>query len=371
MSRHFKPADRMRLGKPYDPGPHFHPASELHDREEGNAVVVVGNAWSLHDMPLEFLEPFKTLGCNRCLREDFVLKKPPDYYVCVDRDPYAQMRGHLADYRGVPVLSHMLFDPNNMHKKVPYRTQWAPQQPLPDFDWYGFRPVSSSRARLTGSRSVYTRWPDRARTMSSGMIPAFGIDLDMLIAHGANVGYAMFQIAAALGARVIGIAGIDLEWIGRKTHAFGDGDGKKAGAFALNARFTHPFFNAGWRECKRLGVEVYNLSPTGKLTPPIPRISLEEFHRRFARYATGHLLRARQQQQPGLDKHAGSGKQRHPDYRYKSSASHNRKPVAAAGRPGRSGRRIGQAEARRKHAAALRAARRAAGGAEENAGDRG
>lgn len=342
----------------WDPGPNWQPASKLHDSLSGRPVIVMGQAYSLNQVDLEKLKPFITFGCNRCLRPDSHVPYHPDYYVCVDRDPYAQELERIRKFEGVRVLSEMLFDRNNLHKKTRLRTHWAPLQPLPDFPWYGFRAVKSNRPRYQGMH-VYTTWQDWARTMRNGIIPTFGLDLDLVIAGAANVAYSMFQIAAAFGASVIGIVGVDLAWQSNtKTHSFADGDGKKKGAFSLNPRHTLPFFRHGVEACRRVGVEVFNLSPAGVLSPTVPRLSEVEFHKRFAQYARGDLLYPRKFEQSAAMRHARTGQRRRKDNRYKP-ASQNIRPDMVAHRGLDSSRRgRNQAALRKARAADLARARR-------------
>jgi len=330
MTKKYRPRGRP-LNKPFEPGPNMKPAYELHDTLKGRPVIVMGQSFSLNYVKLDKLAPFKTISCNRCLRPDSHVKTHPDYYVCVDRDPYAQEVERVKAFKGIRVLSEMLFDPNNMHKKKSLRTHWAPLQPYPDFEWYGFRPVSTSRPSYQGRR-VHTRWPDYSRTLSNGILPAFNVDLELLIPGAANVAYSMFQIAAAMGASVIGIVGVDLAWeSNKKSHSYGDGNGKASGAFALNPRHTLPFFKAGVQECKRLGIEVYNLSPRGVLSPTVPKISEVEFHKRFAQYAEGGVLYPRELQQSSAVQIARLGRKRHRDNRYKPSAPRDPRRIPAVG----------------------------------------
>lgn len=358
MAVHYRPRGRA-LRKPFEPGPHMTPASELHNSLEGRPVIVMGQAYSLNYVDLEKVRPFITIGCNRCLREDSHVSWHPDYYVCVDRDPYAQEVENIRAFKGKRVLSEMLFDPNNLHKKSRIRTQWAPLQPYPDFDWYGFRPVSSSRPRYQG-RHLYTTWPQPDRTLRNGIIPSFSLDLRLLIPGAANVAYSMFQIAAALGASVIGIVGVDLSWeSGKKSHSFGTGNGKASGAFALNPRHTLPFFRAGALECRRQGIEVFNLSPKGVLSPTIPALPEKEFHSRFAKYARGDMLHPRGVKQSGSLR-SGAARSFGPgNNRYKPTAPKLQARVSADSRPRSSRRGRNQAARRKAEAARLSRARRA------------
>lgn len=334
------------------------PASDLHGTLEGRPVIVMGQSYSLNYMDLEKLAPFKTISCNRCLRPDSHVKTHPDYYVCVDRDPYAQEVERIKDFKGTRVLSEMLFDPNNMHKKKAIRTHWAPLQPYPDFEWFGFRPVSTSRPRYNG-RQVRTSWPDHDRTLRNGILHAFGMDLDLLIAGAANVAFSMFQIAAAMGASVIGICGVDLAWeSGKKSHSFGDGNGKSKGAFALNPRHTLPFFKSGALECRRAGIEVYNLSPRGVLSPTIEALSEVDFHNRFAKYADGDMLYPRKLQQSSSVQSKGAGAKRLRHNRYKPSPPNDGTGLSTPRGSHRTGRREGQAGLRKERAARLARSRR-------------
>lgn len=367
MATHYRPRGKLLRHK-FEPGEMMTPASELHDSLKGRPVVVMGQAYSLNYVDLEKIRPFLTIGCNRCLRPDSHVKWHPDYYVCVDRDPYAQELKRIKAFKGIRVLSEMLFDPNNMHKKSRLRTHWAPLQPYPDFPWYGFRPVSTSRPRHTG-RHVYTGWPAWDRTLGTGIIPSFCVNLDLLVPGAANVAYSMFQIAAALGANPIGIVGVDLSWeSGKKSHSFGSGDGKSLGAFALNPRHSLPFFAAGVRECWRMGVEVYNLSPKGVLSPTIPALKETAFYQRFGQYARGDLLYPGQQQQSASVR---SGRPRSraatPHNRYKPSAEAYKDAVRSAHGRTRTRRGTAQVAKRKAEAARLARSRRKARGRSQGA----
>jgi len=351
--------------KPFDPGPHMKKASELHTPLQGRPVIIMGSAYSLNSVDLKNIHHFKTIGCNRCLRPDAHDPTPPDYYVCADRDPYAQIRDLLPAYKGIPVLSKMLFDPNNLHPKKKIRTHWAPQQPNPEFPWYGVRLVSSQTPRHR-METLYTRWdgPDSDKSIGGrpgmSLIPSFSFDLDVMLAHGANVGYAMFQIAAALGANPIGIVGIDLKWDSKgKSHAHGDGNGSKDGAFTLNPSHTLPFFATGYGICRRFGIEVYNLSPRGLLTPTIPRLSEAAFLDRFGQYAKGDVLYPRQLVKPYSPGPNRFSREWAKTARHKQNPPGREDPLAYRKRRRSPGGRNDQIAARKANASAVAQARRA------------
>ena len=360
MGTHYRRMGKP-LSKPFTPGPMMKEAKKLHGSLAGRPMIVMGNSYSLNYLDMKLVQHFITIGCNRCLRPDNHAGFLPDYYSCVDRDPYAQVVDLLREYKGIRILSKMLFDPNNLHKKTRVRTHWAPLQPYPDFEWYGFRPVSSGRPRQN-SHYVYTTWPDRDACLRIGVIPVYGMDLGLLIPGAANVGYSMFQIAGALGANPIGIVGIDLSWESNtKSHAFGDGNGKAAGAFSLNPKFTLPFFKAGYDSARRNGIEVYNLSTKGILSPTIPRMRLEEFHRRFGRFARGKSLYTRQQRQSKKYQPRRLGKRpKRADHRRQQIAPSVLTELSTGGGQAGSPRGIGQVARRKAEAARIARARREA-----------
>lgn len=289
----------LRFSKAFTPGEMMHPASDLHDTLAGRPLVIMGNAYSLNYLKLDEIFHFKTLGCNRCIHPDFNVKRHPDYYTCVDRDPYSQVREVLESgrYKGIPVLAESLFDPNvSSGKPKTHRPNPQPVQPYPDYEWWGYRAVSTSNPRHNHGY-VYTTCPliERASTRT-GLIRIFEPDLANLHPGAANIAYSMLQVAVGLGANPIGICGIDLEWESKnKSHAIGSGNGREYGAFGFNTSRVLRFFAAAYDWCRRNGVEVFNLSPKGVLSPTIPKLPTATFYKQFGEFAEGDLLYTRQQ----------------------------------------------------------------------------
>jgi len=290
---HMRPSRKQRR-RPWNPKPFVlddqaTPAGALHGCMAGRPMIVVGNAYSLNYQDREKITHFKTLGCNRCLRPDFIMPAP-DYYTCVDRDPYQQEVERIRAFDGIRVLAESLFDPNVISKKTPVRPKPAHQQPLPDFPWYNYRAVSCwGRARH--DRKIYTRWPEHNRGSERGWIDIPQWHLNNLVPNGANIATLMLQLALGFGANPIGIAGVDLSWESKKkSHAFADGEGQKLGAFQQRSNYILPFFESIAKGAYEHGVKVYNLSPRGMLSPLFDRISETEFHKRFGEYADGASL---------------------------------------------------------------------------------
>lgn len=280
---------------PFTPGPHWKPASDLAGHLQGRPFIIMGNAFSLLRADINQLNTFKTMGCNRCLHPDWKLEHVPDYYTCIDRDPYAQVRDRLSTYKGRLVLSESMFDPN-ISSGGPTKARPKPQpvQPLPGQEWYGYRGVSCVGLPRS-NKMIITMWGDPERT-HGGFCRTFEPDLKFCLPNPANVAYLMFQLAVGFGCNPIGIIGVDMQWTpDGKTHALGDGNGKRYGAFHFNSARVLGFFRAGVESCRRNGIEVYNLSPAGILSPTVARLPLAEFHSKFARYAEGDVLYPRQQ----------------------------------------------------------------------------
>jgi hypothetical protein len=266
--------------------PNMIPGSQLHGILAGRPLVIMGNAWSLNDMDLDKVFAFKTLGCNRALQMD----RHPDFYTVVDRDPYRREYERLLVYRGTRILSRTIYD-----RKVSCRR--TPVQRPPPFPWYAYHAVATCVPLRGRPSMVVTTVANDRNVLHRQPIPSVCTDLDTFMPSGANIGYCMIQIALAMGANPIGIAGIDLQWQSKeKSHFFGRG--ASVGCFKFNTPRVLSFFAAAAMWASGHGVQVYNLSPTGVLDC-FPRMNEHDFHSRFGQYRDGDLLCARQQQQPG------------------------------------------------------------------------
>jgi len=249
-------------------GEHARPGSLLHHVLDGKPMIVVGNSSSLNRINMGMVREFPTLGCNRILQ-----MYEPEFYTVVDRQPYIQEIERIKQYRGTRVLSETLFDP-----MVSCRRQ--PVQPPPTFPWYRYRAVASSNPfPPSNPQRVYTHYTNDRR-VHCGMMPSVRTNLDEWIPGGANIAVCMLQIAMAMGANPIGVAGVDMSWKSpQDSHFFGAGS--SVGAFRFNTRRVMLFFAAIARWAKEHHIEILNLSPEGVLSPTFPRMSVEVFHSRF------------------------------------------------------------------------------------------
>jgi len=268
-------------------GGHRTPASTLHNTMAGRPMIIVGNAWSLNEMKLEDVWAFPTIGCNRILQ-----MHPTTYYTVVDRDPYRKEIDRIRAYGGTRILSDTLFDPKVSCRRTPI-------QPPPDFAWYSYHAVATTtptKYMMSGER-VITNCTNDANVTRAVMLDSVCTDLAEFMPGGANIGYCMLQLAIALGANPIGIAGIDLAWQSKdKSHFFGRGSTQ--GCFPFNTRRVLAFFQAAAQWCQAHGVEVYNLSPTGVLDC-FPRMNEHDFRERFEQHILGDSLYPRKLVQPG------------------------------------------------------------------------
>lgn len=339
MSQRIAGKDINFLGKNVAKG------SKLHGKLEGRPMIVMGNAYSLNEMPVEMCFNFPTLGCNRCLE----MKQHPDFFTVVDRAPYMEQLERIKKYKGVRILSETLFDP-----KVSCRRTSV--QDLPEYEWYRYRAVASTTPFPKHTLdNVFTYYSNDKR-VSRGRLPAVQTNLDEFMPSGANIAYCMLQIALAMGANPIGIAGVDMSWPKdkKKTHFFGEG--KKRGAFPFNTKRVMQFFAAAAAHGRRHGVKIFNLSPKGVLSPTFERITIEAFSERFERYKTGDRVRAGQFIQFEPDKNLqlsgtgmhGRSKQDIKKY-YSGNAADSRRRRTRAGSPKNKPKSSSAAAVARKH----------------------
>ena len=210
-------------------------------------MVVVGNSFSLEGMDLSKI-PCPTISCNRILRHDTFI---PDNLMIADREAYVQERdsGRLAMYAyGVValMLSETIFDPEIKGRRADKdKSREYPAQPKPDFDYFSWR---------VGA------WHTK---------PNFETFNDLLCSA-ANIFGPMLQAAVIMGAREIGVVGVDMMWPSEGDSHF-YGDGKDVGAFPfVSVTQTLATFQKMRRELETMGIKVWNLSP--KKNTPFGRV---------------------------------------------------------------------------------------------------
>lgn len=212
-------------------------AESLRGSISGKAVVV-GNSSSLNVLDLSKIA-CKTISCNRILRHPTF---KPDYLLMSDREAYIQERdaGRLLLYAtegGNLLLSETIFDPNIIGRRADKdKTREYPAQPKPDFPYYAWR---------VGAWNV----KPNAETF------------DELICSCANICGPMLQAAAILGAKEIGVVGVDLQWPSEgDSHFFGDGS--EVGAFRfVSVPTVKGLLRKVRGELETMGIYVWNLSP--------------------------------------------------------------------------------------------------------------
>ena len=231
--------------------------AEVFKRTESGRMVVVGNSFSLDEVDLSLIT-CPTVSCNRILRHPTFV---PKYLLMSDREAYIQERdaGRLLLYAsegGHLFLSKTIFDPKVIGRRADKnKSREHPFQPEPDFDWYGFR---------VGA------WHTK---------PNFETFADLLCSC-ANIFGPMLQAAVILGAREVGVAGVDMVWPkGQKSHFFGYG--KEVGAFPFVSLDTIlRLFRKMKDELETMGIKVWNLSP--RENTPFGRVFASKSFETFA-----------------------------------------------------------------------------------------
>ncbi len=205
-------------------------------------ILVVGNSFSLKGVNLNTRLP--TISCNRILQHpDFT----PTYLMMSDREAYIQERdsGRLEEYvegGGKLLLTETIFDPKIIGRRADKdKSREYPAQPKPDFPYYSWR---------VGAWHTKPNFDTFNEFMCSCM----------------NIAGPMIQAAVILGAREVGVIGVDLMWpTAGDSHFFGSG--KKVGAFKFVSIPTIlSLFKKMKRELESMAVKVRNLSPE-KNTP--------------------------------------------------------------------------------------------------------
>jgi hypothetical protein len=201
-------------------------------------MLVVGNSYSLDEIDLG-KNRYPTVSCNRILRHaSFV----PTYLVMSDREAYIQERdaGRLGGYAGNGgrlLLSETIFDPEIKGRRADKdKTREYPAQPEPDFQWHSMR---------------IGAWHTK---------PNFD-SFDELLCSCANIFGPMLQAAVILGAREVGVVGVDMKWPkDRKSHFYGYGSEVGAFPFVSLPNILY-LFKKMKRRLETMAIKVWNLSP--------------------------------------------------------------------------------------------------------------
>jgi len=200
-------------------------------------MLVVGNSFSLEGLDLAAGIP--AISCNRILRHPTFV---PTYLMMADREAYIQERDEDRLLRyvmtgGKLMLSETIFDPEIIGRRADKdKSREYPAQPEPGF--------------------LHYRW----RVGAWHTKPNFETFGDLLCSC-ANICGPMLQAAVIMGAREIGVVGVDMMWPdGKDSHFYGDG--KEVGAFKF---VSLPQILATFRkmrnELETMGIKVWNLSP--------------------------------------------------------------------------------------------------------------
>jgi hypothetical protein len=219
-------------------------------------MMVVGNSFSLEGIDLAAI-PYPTISCNRILRHESFT---PTYLMMSDREAYIQERdaGRLMMYSaggGNLMLTETIFDPKIKGKRADKdKSREYPAQPEPEFPYYSWR-------------------------VGAWHTPPSLDTFDEFMCSCMNIAGPMIQAAVILGAKEIGVVGVDLMWPAKgKSHFFGNG--KEVGAFRfVSMPNILSLFKKLKRELETRGIKVWNLSPE-KNTPfgkVFPHQAYDEF----------------------------------------------------------------------------------------------
>lgn len=202
---------------------------------KGETILMVGTAPSLNELDLHAIGDIPTLSCNRILTHG---QLTPTYLLIADRRPYwpELTAGHLADYadKGKLLLSTTLFD-----KKI--NCGGIPPMRVPRFKWHPWR---------VGVCSTPINWDTFAKPLCSF----------------ASVGGPMLQAAVILGAKRIGIIGIDMVAPKRGSmHCYPDGGDRTHATLQPDGTMgplpTMKRFAEAKLALESMGIEIQNLSP--------------------------------------------------------------------------------------------------------------
>ena len=201
--------------------------------------VLVGNSYSLDSLDLSLLKDVDTIGCNRILRHSTFV---PLFVMIADREAYCQERdsGRLEEYvvnDGDLLLSETIFDPKIQGRRADMsHERQVGVQPEPEFDWWSWR---------VGSWNTDFNFET----------------FNEVICSCANIVGPLIQAAVIMGAKRIGVVGVDMKWPKKgKSHFFGDG--REVGAFPfVSLRMTMHMLARMKSLLEKRGVEIVNLSP--------------------------------------------------------------------------------------------------------------
>jgi hypothetical protein len=211
-------------------------AKSLEGMHAGEAMLVIGNAPSLNDVPEEVLMSVPSIGCNRILQHPWFV---PTYVVVSDRRVYYEELSNYECTEASMMLSTTIFDP-----KIRCYDTKPPGEPK--FPYYAWR---------VGASSTPYEWETFDRPLCSM----------------ASITGPMFQAAAIMGARRIGIVGIDMEApkTGNSIHFYeneGKWEGYKGrpdyspGCKVVRDKSVDKYHRA-FKEMRGRGIKVANLSP--------------------------------------------------------------------------------------------------------------
>ena len=210
-------------------------------KHKGDTIILTATAPSLAQVDLKKLKGFTTIGCNAILRHgDF----EPTYVIVGDRRVYLREQADLeAACQRIPILlSTTIWD-----AKVKCGDAIAP--PEPKWKYFPWR---------VGTCRTPFNWDNFTMPMCSM----------------ATVVGPMLQAAVIMGAKRVGVLGVDLgmpvkgpmhfyedDGAGRKEATINRRQPKTEGMVTLGEDITHRLLGEAKREMERRGIETRNLSP--------------------------------------------------------------------------------------------------------------
>ena len=223
--------------------------STLKNCHKNQTILVLGNAHSLCNVPLRWLDDYITIGCNRILR-----LYTPSYYIVSDRNPYEEDLEYIKKGTFGKLLSTTIFNTSFKTRNQPNVAE------LPAFDWYPWTPTLHSEKN-----------PEN--------VPSKDIVLDPTTKFYTykNIAPPMIQFAASMGAKTIGLLGIDMKWPSHKKSHFW-GEGAASGSYMFNGKLVSSWIGRLAKEFAKKGIEVINLSSyRGPLDHHIPHMPFSQF----------------------------------------------------------------------------------------------
>jgi hypothetical protein len=210
----------------------------LHNKHAGDTIIVVGSGPSLKDVPLDRFSDIPTIGSNRILQHPTF---KPTYLMVADRRPYMEEIENLNYAKNAKrvriLLSTTIFDPR-------IKCHGTAAQPMPGFGWYPW-------------------------TVGVSSTPFNGTSFAMPLCSFASISGPLLQAAVIMGAKRIGLVGIDMEApkSGKSIHFYKEAkwEGGRSGAYSpgqqiINDKLLKRYKGAiDWLRSK--GVMVSNLSP--------------------------------------------------------------------------------------------------------------